>query len=1392
MKKLFSLMTAMILCIGAIHAADTKIYCKVAQAWWKADGAAVAAYAWSGEGETAVKNAEWPGARMTPVEEKADLWEISLDLDTYENVIFVRVSGEGELQNWGAQTADLKLPKDDKVLYTITSETAAWAGEGKKVEGAWSKLDDEEGGEEDPKDPTVVVKSSLDEWASEFEFILAEDKKSASLSLPTIPMGDINFKLIVNGEWRSNGREFSRKRPGAAGITGNLDANMVLKADAAGKYTLTWTFANDSLGIEFPEKGEEDAPSVSAKGSWDEWTNELPFVLSADKASASLTAPLHAGTYDFKLIVNGEWRSNGMQFSRDKVGAANIKDNNEEDMKVVADVEGNYTVTWTFANDSLGIKFPDKPVDPEAAKFYVTGDSAFVVDALAGLDKKWAPDAIKTTDYRLTLTLKGGQDYKIKVTLDGTWNTAKGYSELSNPAKGLSTDEDNNICFKLEGEGLQDIVIEYGEDAVFNVAGKFYIEPVDPDAPKFYIAGTMTDWEKNKIAVNEDQYLLDLEAGDHKLKIIVGENWIGYKKLSVVTKGLSTDDDDNICFTLAEAGKVKVTYNGADFIVDGNFYVKPDDPEAAKFYITGSKELVGEEKAWKADAIAVSADSYTFEKLPVGDYKLKITLKGAWEPASDVLGFDALTEVAEGLSKDEDGNICFTLAEESDVKVSYFMADGKQVFKLEGKFYTEPGVVSFYITGDSAFVVDAGLSADKQWAPNAIPVIDDDNMVFKLKGNQDYRVKITLDGTWETAKNFNDLTEVWKGVKDVDGENHNIGFKLTEDADVMIKYNEHDFKLESAKFYEESVEPETAKFYITGSKELVGEEKAWKADAIAVSADSYTFEKLPVGDYKLKITLKGAWEPASDVLGFDALTEVAEGLSKDEDGNICFTLAEASDVTVTYGLGGAGSVVFKLEGNFYVEPVVIDAKFYITGDAALVGEEKAWKPNAIAVSEDSYTFKALAVGEYKMKITVDGTWATAKGYDDLSNPDENIKKDGDGNIVFYLAEAGDVTVTYAEDVLTLDGKFGEKAVEPDVKFYIAGSMTDWETNKIAVKDDRYLLNLEAGDYKLKVITIADEWKGYDDLTEKPEGVTKDADGNICFTLAEAGQVILMYTSDIFTLSGNFYVKPEDELSVSAKGAWDEWGLELNFEVSEDKKSAVLNIPLLKGEYEFKLIVNGDWRSNGYTFHRESVGAAGITENAEANMVLNADVDGEYTITWTFENDSLGIVFPEKDEPITDKVILYVVLHIDWEKVFAYAWSEEGEKNAEWPGVELKKFIAGEKPVPSRVRAALQAEDEVVYMYECPKELANVIFNNGIVGEGAEQTSDLTWEEEKPVFVIDSEKNDQGKYNGEWTAETPTDLNIVTDDTKAVKVLYNGDLYILRAGKVYNFQGQLVK
>ena len=109
------------------------IYCKVAQDWWKADGAAVGAYAWKGE----TANAAWPGARMAAVEGEADLWKIDLDVNAYESIIFTRVNGTGDIADWGAKTADLTIPTDDKDLYTITSATEVWGDPG--VTGEWSK-----------------------------------------------------------------------------------------------------------------------------------------------------------------------------------------------------------------------------------------------------------------------------------------------------------------------------------------------------------------------------------------------------------------------------------------------------------------------------------------------------------------------------------------------------------------------------------------------------------------------------------------------------------------------------------------------------------------------------------------------------------------------------------------------------------------------------------------------------------------------------------------------------------------------------------------------------------------------------------------------------------------------------------------------------------------------------------------------------------------------------------------------------------------------------------------------------------------------------------------------------------------------------------------------------
>ncbi len=106
----------------SVSAANRTLYCRCAQSWWKADGAAVGAHYWGGTNGTS-----WPGARMTPVDGETDLWSIDIP-DDHTNVIFTRVNGSGNVADWGAKTDDLTIPNDGKNCFTITQSTAAWDG----------------------------------------------------------------------------------------------------------------------------------------------------------------------------------------------------------------------------------------------------------------------------------------------------------------------------------------------------------------------------------------------------------------------------------------------------------------------------------------------------------------------------------------------------------------------------------------------------------------------------------------------------------------------------------------------------------------------------------------------------------------------------------------------------------------------------------------------------------------------------------------------------------------------------------------------------------------------------------------------------------------------------------------------------------------------------------------------------------------------------------------------------------------------------------------------------------------------------------------------------------------------------------------------------------------
>lgn len=134
-------------------------------------------------------------------------------------------------------------------------------------------------------------------------------------------------------------------------------------------------------------------------------------------------------------------------------------------------------------------------------------------------------------------------------------------------------------------------------------------------------------------------------------------------------------------------------------------------------------------------------------------------------------------------------------------------------------------------------------------------------------------------------------------------------------------------------------------------------------------------------------------------------------------------IVEGKDMYTISGWGeGEGA---PCPGDWSKYEYVVPAKFYIIGT-------NGWDlENAIRSDEDSYVLH-LDAGYYEIKVLVDGTWATSKGYDDLTEVAAGLSKNQEyGNICFTLAEAGDVKITYTATVFKLEGNFQKQATAVD-------------------------------------------------------------------------------------------------------------------------------------------------------------------------------------------------------------------------------------------------------------------------------------------------------------------------------------------------------------------------
>ena len=689
----------------------------------------------------------------------------------------------------------------------------------------------------------------------------------------------------------------------------------------------------------------------------------------------------------------------------------------------------------------------------------------------------------------------------------------------------------------------------------------------------------------------------------------------------------------------------------------------------------------------------------------------------------------------------------------------------------------------FYVTGDSALIADAAPAGTAAWAPNAIKS-EKDTLVLNLKADVDYQLSLTVDGTWNTKKTYANLTQEDKsGLYDVDGENHNIGFKLKEAGEVKVVYFVKDevvtFEL-IGNFNVAPVDPEAAKFYITGDAALLGEELAWNPAAIKVTEDSYTFENLAVGDYKLKVTLDGTWGDGM-VKGFSDLTTVADGLTADNDGNICFTLAEAGNVSVHYD-----GEYFFLNGNFYVVPVV-SADYYMKN--GWDGGEWTWK--AMTLNEGTYFLENVVVSGDGVNLnnaaTDEGaswiTWAEIETYD-MSYEAATISALDTVVFMFDPEAVNQYTGAKGLSAIIL-GKYVAPVDPEAAKFYITGDAAllgeelAWNPAAIKVTEDSYTFeNLAVGDYKLKV-TLDGTWgdgmvKGFSDLTTVADGLTADNDGNICFTLAEAGNVSVHYDGEYFFLNGNFYVVPVVSADYYMKNGWDggEWTW----------KAMTLN----EGTYFLENVVVG---GDGVNLNNAATdeGASWITwaeietydTSYEAATISALDTvvfmfDPEAVNQYTGANGLSAIILGKYVAPVDPQQYEYGLL-VDGTFVPATKNTEYVGEGEEW--VVTTNLVAGNKfqnyenttsagwLVPLDPNEGNYTNFDIEDNFYVVKESGNYTFYIKLIFE-----NDNMW-------VV---------KNG------ATAISNTAADAEAVKVLHNGMLLIRKGNKTYTIMGQAVK
>ena len=254
------------------------------------------------------------------------------------------------------------------------------------------------------------------------------------------------------------------------------------------------------------------------------------------------------------------------------------------------------------------------------------------------------------------------------------------------------------------------------------------------------------------------------------------------------------------------------------------------------------------------------------------------------------------------------------------------------------------------------------------------------------------------------------------------------------------------------------------------------------------------------------------------------------------------------------------------------------------------------------------------------------------------------------------------------------------------------------------------------------------------------------------------------------------------VKVAMKGSWDEWAKQLVFEDATDGLTATAKMHLDKNMapgYEFKMLNGGEWCVNeGFWFTHDGNKKADnvVPQVGDGNPMVLKAYKGDYTFTWTYATKSLEVTFPSADTKY--------YLH--------------GSFN-EWVDIEMTEN-AGIMSAAATLEANVND-----YRFKIKK----VDFLENVTWYGAQDEINMmtkdnctNWDlDDTGGFDIYITSDTKGDYKFSFNPAdkklnviypSGTGINNVEMGEKAVKVIENGQLYIIKNGVKINALGTVVK